>query len=316
MSLLTNRAISLHLCYTFGIRITHKTYAENTTFLSLPSDARTDRRRLALKRLDDGWTKQDVADVSEVHLKTIERWIRNKPFLESNGFQEHKRGRREKEQRILTDEEQSMIMDAIKNSMPDKEGIACFLWSRKAVKEYIEKKFGKTLAFQTISDYTKLWGLSSQRPKKQASEQDAEKVRRWLEEAYPEIQKQAKKEGAEIHWADETNININTNYQKTYAPKGKTPTAKIPARKQSFSLVSSVTNQGKMRYMVYKGGMNISLFLQFLKRLSKDADKKIFLILDNLKVHHGKKVRAWAKEHEEEIVLFFPSSILPARKPR
>lgn len=285
-----------------------------TNFQSLPQEVRADRRRMAFKKLDDGWSKEDVADLVEVHCKTIETWIKNKAFLQSNDFQEHKRGREKDEQKILTNEEQIEILNAIKNSTPDKEGVESFLWSRKAVRECIEKKCGKLLAPQTISDYTKRWGLSSQRPKKQASEQDAKKVRIWLEEEYPKIQKQAKKEGAEIHWADETNININTNYQKTYAPKGNTPIAKIPARKQSFSLVSSLTNQGKMRYMVYKGGMNIPLFMKFLKRLSKDTDKRIFLILDNLKVHHGKKVQSWAKRHEDRILLFFPSSIFSARQ--
>lgn len=286
-----------------------------TNFQSLPQEVRADRRRIAFKKLDDGWSKQDVADLVEVHFKTIETWIRNRIFLQKNEFGEHKRGREKEQQKILTSDEQIEILGAIKNSTPDKEGVESFLWSRKAVREYIEKKYGKVLAPQTISDYTKRWGLSSQRPKKQTSEQDAEKIKKWLEEEYPKIKKQAKKESAEIHWGDETNINLNTNYQKTYAPRGNTPIAKIPARKQSFSLVSSLTNQGKMRYMVYKGGMNIPLFLKFLKRLSKDTDKKIFLILDNLKVHHGKKVQSWAKQNEDKITLFFPSSIFSPRKP-
>ena len=68
--------------------------------------------------------------------------------------------------------------------------------------------------------------------------------------------------------------------------------------------------------MVYKGGMKIPLFLIFLKRLTRDTDKKIFLIIDNLKVHHGIKVREWAKQNEDKISLFFPTAILPPRKPR
>ncbi|PJA87939.1 MAG: IS630 family transposase [Candidatus Moranbacteria bacterium CG_4_9_14_3_um_filter_40_7] len=285
-----------------------------TKFQALPSEVRADRRRMALKKLDDGWNKKEAADLAEVHYKTVETWIRNRKFLENNDFREHKRGREKEEQKILAETQQVDILNAIKNSTPDKEGVEYFLWSRKAIREFIEKKYDKTLSFQTISDYTKRWGLSSQRPKKQAAEQDKEKVRLWLEDEYPKIQERAKKEGAEIHWADETNINLNTNYQKTYAPKGNTPVARIPAKKQSFSLVSSVTNQGKMRYMVYKGGMNISLFLKFLKRLSRDTDKKILVILDNLKVHHGKKVQEWAKRNENKIILFFPAAVFSARK--
>lgn len=35
-------------------------------------------------------------------------------------------------------------------------------------------------------------------------------------------------------------------------------------------------------------------FIAFLRRLIKDAEQKAFLIVDNLKVHHAKKITAWA----------------------
>ncbi|KAF1018049.1 MAG: hypothetical protein E5299_00119 [Burkholderia gladioli] len=40
--------------------------------------------------------------------------------------------------------------------------------------------------------------------------------------------------------------------------------------------------------------MNADILRDFLKRLIKDMhNKKVFLILDNLKVHHAKPVKAW-----------------------
>ncbi len=33
--------------------------------------------------------------------------------------------------------------------------------------------------------------------------------------------------------------------------------------------------------------------IEFLQALIKDAGRKIFLILDNLRVHHSKLVRVW-----------------------
>ena len=66
-----------------------------------------------------------------------------------------------------------------------------------------------------------------------------------------------------------------------------------------------------MRWMVYKGGMNIELFIKFLHRLIKDAERKVFLIVDNLRTHHAKKVSQWIEKHKDEIELFF----LPAYSP-
>ena len=68
--------------------------------------------------------------------------------------------------------------------------------------------------------------------------------------------------------------------------------------------------------MVYKGGMNALLFKVFLQRLTKDTDQKIFLILDNLKVHHAKIIQQWQKEHSEQIEIFFPTSLRTTVQPR
>ncbi len=286
---------------------------QKTNFGSLPSEVRADRRRLAFRKLDDGWSKHEVADLVEVHFKTVEDWQKNRKEIEASRYHGQKRGN-PNDQKLLSDIRQTEVVSAIKDGLPDQYGIAYHLWSRKAIAEYIKRNYAITLTPRRISVYTKLWGFSAQRPKKQAAEQDAKKIEKWLEKDYPKIRRQAKKEKAEIHWGDETGLNINTNYQKTYAPKGKTPVVKIPARKTSYFMISSFTNQGKLRYMAYKGGMNAKLFKTFLQRLVKDTDRKIFLIVDNLKVHHAKIIQEWQKNHTGEIEIFFPAPVLPTRK--
>lgn len=286
---------------------------QKTNFPSLPKEVRADRRRLAFRKIDDGWDKYVVADLVEVHFKTVEDWQRNRKEIEANGYHGQKRGN-PKDRRILNDQKQKKIILAVKDTLPEEHGVSAYLWSRKAISEFVEKKYNITMLPQCVSRYTKLWGFSPQRPKKQASEQDAKKIEKWLKEDYPKIVERAKKEKAEIHWADETGLNINTNYQRTYAQKGKTPTLKIPARKTSYSMISSFTNQGKLRYMAYKGGMNVKLFKIFLQRLVKDTDKKVFLIVDNLRVHHAKLIGKWQKKNRKKIEIFFPAPILSPRK--
>ena len=61
--------------------------------------------------------------------------------------------------------------------------------------------------------------------------------------------------------------------------------------------------------------MNADTFIKFMKRLIKDADRKIFLILDNLKVHHSYKARDWLQAHEEQIEVFFLPSYSPELNP-
>ena len=55
--------------------------------------------------------------------------------------------------------------------------------------------------------------------------------------------------------------------------------------------------------------------IKFLKRLIKDADRKVVLILDNLKVHHSYIVRDWLEAHKEQIEVFFLPSYSPELNP-
>lgn len=67
-------------------------------------------------------------------------------------------------------------------------------------------------------------------------------------------------------------------------------------------MISTVTNQGKTRWMIIDEAFNSDKLTEFLEALIKDAPKKVCLILDNLlRVHHSKPVKAWLAQHKEEV---------------
>ena len=76
-------------------------------------------------------------------------------------------------------------------------------------------------------------------------------------------------------------------------------------------MVSAINNQDKVRFHVYDRTMNADVLIDFMKRLIKDADRKVILILDNLRVHHAKVVRAWLEDHREMIEVFYLPSYSP-----
>lgn len=67
--------------------------------------------------------------------------------------------------------------------------------------------------------------------------------------------------------------------------------------------------------MIYKKKMNAQVLIKFMKQLIKRAGKKIYLILDNLRVHHAKLVKDWLKEHPKEIEVFYLPSYSPELNP-
>lgn len=147
------------------------------------------------------------------------------------------------------------------------------------------------------------------KPAKRAYEQHPEKVQEWLDESYPAIKSRAKQEKAEIYWGDETGLRGDGQHERGYAPRGKTPIVRINACRTSTNMISAITNQGKVRFKVFEGSMNVDVLIDFCRRLIKAAGKKVFLILDNLHLHNAKRFRQWLNKHTDEIEVFYlPSS--------
>jgi transposase len=206
-----------------------------------------------------------------------------------------------------------MIVD----KYPEQYKLPFSLWTAKAVQELIERETGIKLARSTTGYYLRRWGFTPQKPKKRSYEQRPADVQKWLQESYPAIRDRAKAEGADIHWGDETGCKNQCNHGRSYAPKGKTPVKKQKAQSFKINMISTVTNQGKVQFMIYSENMNADRFISFLQQLIKSSERKVFLILDNLKVHHSKIVKAWVEQEEvkPKIELFFLPSYSPELNP-
>ena len=225
------------------------------------------------------------------------------------------RGRRQGEQRTLSSDQESDIQRALIDKTPDQMKLPFALWTRDAVKLLVKQQYGIEMPIRTVGEYLKRWGFTPQKPVKRAYEQNSQAVNRWLETDYPAIASRAKTEKAEIHWGDETGVQTGANYVRGFAPRGEKPVIRIVAKKSHVSMISAITNQGKLRFMMYRDAMNSELLIRFMTRLTKDAGSKVFLILDNLRVHHGKNVKQWLEKHKERIEVFYLPSYSPELNP-
>ena len=61
----------------------------------------------------------------------------------------------------------------------------------------------------------------------------------------------------------------------------------------------------------FEGALDADVLVDFMKRLIKDAGRNVYLVPDNLRVHHGKPVKAWLAEHRREIDVFLPAQLQP-----
>ena len=80
-------------------------------------------------------------------------------------------------------------------------------------------------------------------------------------------------------------------------------------------MISTVTNKGTLRFKIFDGRFTADVFLDFLKRLIRFSHRKIYLIVDNLKVHHANKVREWVAKNQNKIEIFYLPSYSPEMNP-
>ena len=179
----------------------------------------------------------------------------------------------------------------------------------------IEKRYGVKLAIRSVGNYLKRWGFTPQKPLRRAYERQDKAVKIWLEETYPKIAARAKQEKAEIHWGDEAGFRSDHQTGTSYSPKGKTPIIKSTGKRFRVNMISTVTNKGTMRFMLFEESFTADVFLKFIKRLTNGSDAKIFLILDNLRVHHAKILKPWLEENRSKIELFYLPSYSPELNP-
>lgn len=268
-------------------------------------------RDLAIRLFQQGKKRADIAEIVGVHYGVACRWIRAWKQGGEQAIKQGQRGRRSEEQRRLTAVQESVLKKLICDKNPDQMKLPFALWNRKAIQAVVKQMWNVRIAIRTVGDYLKRWGYTPQKPAKRAYERKPKAVKEWLDNTYPEIKSRASEEGAEIYWGDETGIRNDCQHSRGYAPKGQTPIVEINAKRFSTNMISAVNNQGTVRFMMYGENMTAKVLLRFMKRLIKDAGRKVFLILDNLRVHHAKLVKAWLARHADEIEVFY----LPAYSP-
>lgn len=255
-----------------------------------------------------------IADTLNISYDAVSRIVRS---YKQNGclLKEKTRGRKKGEKRTLSVKQEREVQRLIIDKYPDQMKLGFALWTRAAVKELIQRLYGIHMPMRSISNYLNRWGLTCQRPAKRAISQDDVKRKTFMEKEYPAIAKRAKKENAVIYWGDETGINNQEYYMRGFSPRGITPVLKVTPKQEKINMISAVSNHGLCRFMCYEDSMTQQRFIEFMKRLVKDAKRKVFFIVDNLKVHHGKMVQAWLKERKNSIEVFYIPTYSPDLNP-
>lgn len=273
-------------------------------------------KKTIIMQWKNGIKTSEIKKNTGMCINTVRETIRKYKKGGIEAIKPKKEGRKVGTCTVLTEAQCKEIQKIIIDKTPDQLKMPFALWTRKAVKELIKKKYNIDMPIRTMGEYLKRLGFTPQKPKKMSIHQNTEAVNKWLNEEYPSIQKQAKKEKGLIYWMDETAVQNCSNLVKGYSQKGQTPLLKVETKKMHINMVSAINNTGKVYFKIYKEAMNTDLLKDFCNRLIKEQKgQKILLICDNLKVHHAYIFQDWIKERKDKIEVFYLPSYTPEYNP-
>lgn len=278
---------------------------------SWASEAQEKTRSQAVKAVLAGMKQVEAAETFGVTRQAVGKWMAAHRKGGAKALKAGAKGRPRTGGK-LKEPMAREIIQAITDRCPDQLKLPFALWTRAAVCLLIRQRFGITLSVSTMGRLLRRWGFTPQKPVRRAYEANPEAVKQWMEVEYPRIHRMAKAQKGLLYWGDEMGLRADQQAGRSYSPIGKTPV--IPGTGQRFgcNMISAITNRGNLCFMVFRRKFRLNVFLQFLRRLLKQAGRrKVFLIVDGHPVHRAKGVRTWIEAQEGKIELFF----LPAYRP-
>jgi transposase len=274
------------------------------------------RKKAVYAVVHHGLTQKKSGELFGLSPTSMSKYVRLYKRHGEQSFSYEKRGVPLGTGSFLTFSQEEDLLQDILLFPPDELGLDTTLWTSKVVHEHLQRKYAINYSVRGIRKLMGRIGFSSQKPIKLALQRNPEKIKEWLETTYPKIKERAMREGARIYWGDEMGIHSTDNRGRTYGLVGQTPVIKKTGSRFKCNMLAAISPQGFMNWMVFEDNFTSQKFIQFLGRMIRKIKQKIFLVVDNHRVHHSKKVKAYVEKYKDRIQLFFLPPYCPDMNPQ
>jgi transposase len=271
-------------------------------------------RVMAVERVREGEAASAVIASYGFSRTTIYKWLRAaaKPGVGLRALQARPASGRP---RSLTLRQERQVFRWINGKDPRQYGLDFGLWTRSVVADLIDRRFGIRLGLTAIGELLAKLNLTPQKPLQRAYQRDPEAIERWQRETYPAIARQAKAEGGEVFFWDESGFRADTVHGRTWGVRGRTPVVLRPGQRQSISAASAVNAKGGFWYCTYQGGLTAELFIHLLRKMMRHRVRPIHLVVDGLPAHKTKLVKDYVQSTGGRLTLHFLPGYAPELNP-
>ena len=271
-------------------------------------------RKLAVRRMNEGERPADVAASFGLHRSWAFKCRamakgRGKGLRSLNATKATGRPRK----LSLTQERQ--VFRWVNGKNPQQYGFDFGLWTRQIVQSLVLERFGTGLSLASIGTMLARLGLTAQKPLQRAYQRDPQAIEHWQHTAYPAIAAQAREQGAEVFFWDESGFRADAVHGKTWGRRGQTPVVDRPGQRQSISAASAVNAKGAFWFQTYQGALTGELFVELLKKLMYRRKKAVHLVVDGLPAHKKALVKQYVADTHGRLTLHFLPGYAPDLNP-
>ena len=266
----------------------------------------------AVQRVQSGESPETVINVLGFSRACIYNWL---AAYRAGGWEALKARKLHGRPHKLKGVQMRWIYRTVTTKNPLQMSFPFALWTRGMIRTLIWRKYRVKLSLASVGRLLAQLGLSCQRPLAKAFEQNPSLVEQWIKTEYPKIRAQAKRDRAEILFADESGIRSDFHSGTTWAPIGQTPVVQQTGQRFSLNMISAVSPKGQLRFMVTRNRIGASVFVEFLKRLVHGWRKAIFLIVDGHPTHKAQLVKTFLDKMKGKLRLFYLPPYSPELNP-
>ncbi len=232
------------------------------------------------------WYQRDIAEVLGVSEVSVSRWLAR---ARSGGVEALLARPTPGCPPKLTANQKRQIPEFLWHG-PEAYGFRGRVWTCGRITRVIEEEFGVRYHKGHVSRLLKELHWTPQTPIRRAIQRDEEAIRRWREEAWPELLRRARRERRMLVFEDESGFYLLPGVVRTYAPVARTPVLREKQTRDHLSVMGGLTPAGKVYTLVRQPSFNGWHCIEFLVHLLRVAGPRLLVIWDGSPIHRRREV--------------------------
>jgi transposase len=233
-----------------------------------------------------GWYQRDIADALGVREETVSRWLAR---ARATGPQALLARPAPGHPPKLTPAQKRLIPEFLWHG-PEAYGFRGQVWTRARIARVIEEEFGVRYHKGHVGRLLQELRWTPQVPIRRAIQRDEAAIRRWREEVWPDLQRQARRERRLLVFEDEAGFYLLPGVVRTYSPQARTPVIPEMQTRDHLSVMGGMTPGGKVYTLVRQEPLNGLDSIEFLLHLGRVAGRRLLVIWDGSPIHRRAEV--------------------------